>query len=186
MTIMNLNLSQVLLLASVRRVDLDAKTQRRWGRANSPQKLARPGSGPPAEPARSAVFERRHAARIARFKCGQAACRAAVATWALAVQLSVRSVGRTGRAATRSVRTVKPRHDSENREYRGPPTQHTEPEPAADPSATCELATASQSPRGLRREKRSLFVRQAPRSDSLLQRCLATRCLKFRRSPASG
>jgi hypothetical protein len=64
-------------------------------RANSPQKLARPGFGPAAEPPRSAQLERRHAARIARFKCGQAACRSAVATWALAVQLSVWAVSPT-------------------------------------------------------------------------------------------
>src|SRR4051812_13921413 len=49
---------------------------------------------------------------------------------------------------------------------------------AADASTTCELATASRSPNGLRREKRSLFVRQAPRSDSVLQASLAARCLK--------
>jgi len=56
---------------------------------NSPQKLARPGFGPPAEPARENQISRRHATRIARLKCGHVACRSAVTTWALAVQLSV-------------------------------------------------------------------------------------------------
>jgi hypothetical protein len=50
--------------------------------------------------------------------------------------------------------------------------------PAADASATCELATAPPSPHGLRRENGSLFVRQAPRSVSVSQPCLAARCLK--------
>ena len=39
---------------------------------------------------------RRHAARTARFKCGQAACRAAVATWALAARVNLLTVGQTG------------------------------------------------------------------------------------------
>jgi len=61
-------------------------------RANSPQKLTRPGFGPAAEPPRSAQPARRHAACIARLTCRQAACRVGFGTWALAVQLRVCSV----------------------------------------------------------------------------------------------
>src|SRR6185369_9161410 len=40
------------------------KASSRTGPANSAQKLARPGFGPPAEPAREVKISRRHAARI--------------------------------------------------------------------------------------------------------------------------
>jgi hypothetical protein len=56
---------------------------------NSPQKLARPGFGPPAEPARNVKIARRHAARIRAPHMRRAACRSGFGTWALAVQLSV-------------------------------------------------------------------------------------------------
>jgi len=58
-------------------------------RPNSAQKLARPGFGPPAEPAREVKIARRHAARNARLTCRRAARRSGFGTWALAVQLSV-------------------------------------------------------------------------------------------------
>jgi len=58
-------------------------------RANSPQKLARPGFGPPAKPAREVKNSRRHAARIRAPHMQRAACRAGFGTRALAVQLSV-------------------------------------------------------------------------------------------------
>src|SRR5258705_351392 len=64
---------------------------------NSTQKPARPGFGPAAEPPSAAPASRRHAACIARFKCGQAARRCGFGTWALAAQLSAFAVGRTGR-----------------------------------------------------------------------------------------
>ena len=57
--------------------------------ANSPLKLARPAFGPAAEPPPSAVPEGRHAASIAQVKCRQAACRSAVATWALAARVNL-------------------------------------------------------------------------------------------------
>jgi len=56
---------------------------------NSPQKLARPGSGPPAEPARNVKTSRRHAARIRAPHMQRAARRSGFGTRALAVQLSV-------------------------------------------------------------------------------------------------
>ena len=57
--------------------------------ANSPQKLARPGFGPPAEPARNVKTSRRHAARIRAPHMQRAARRSGFGTRALAVQLSV-------------------------------------------------------------------------------------------------
>src|SRR6185369_6229556 len=62
---------------------------RRRPRPNSPQKLARPGFGPPAEPAREVKTAGRHAARIRAPHMQRAACRSGFGTWALAVQLSV-------------------------------------------------------------------------------------------------
>jgi len=56
---------------------------------NSAQKLARPGFGPPAEPARNVKTARRHAARIRAPQVRRAACRSGFGTRALAVQLSV-------------------------------------------------------------------------------------------------
>jgi len=58
-------------------------------RPNSAQKLARPGFGPPAEPARGVKTARRHAARIRAPQMQRAACRSGFGTWAPAVQLSV-------------------------------------------------------------------------------------------------
>jgi len=56
---------------------------------NSAQKLARPGFGPPAEPAREVKTSRRHAARIRAPHMQRAARRCGFGTRALAVQLSV-------------------------------------------------------------------------------------------------
>jgi len=56
---------------------------------NSPQKLARPGFGPAAEPPRRVKTARRRAACIARLTCVHAERRVGFGTWALAAQLSV-------------------------------------------------------------------------------------------------
>jgi len=68
-------------------------TERRWDssgrRPNSPQKLARPGFGPAAEPPRNVKNSRRHAARIRAPHMQRAARRSGFGSWALAVQLSV-------------------------------------------------------------------------------------------------
>jgi hypothetical protein len=69
-----------------------ASFSRKHGRPNSTQKPTRPGFGLAAEPPSSAVFGRRHAARIARLTCRQAACRSGFGTRALAAQLNVWTV----------------------------------------------------------------------------------------------
>jgi hypothetical protein len=89
------------------------------------------------------------------------------------------TVGRTGRATARSVRTVNSlaRLRDARAAYRATATQQKRV-PAADASATRELVASSQTPHGLRHVNGSLFVRQAPRSVSVSQPCLAARCLR--------
>jgi hypothetical protein len=70
-------------------------------RANSSQKLSRPGAGPPAEPARqhtsvggvTAVADRQSLHATPR---RQPPCRVGFGTWALAVQLRLKPLGAQG------------------------------------------------------------------------------------------